>query len=56
MSAQQGQKWKKEEFGCLITWMEENQELLRGKQIAWHKVAKDEVFSNEIHITGKKNN
>jgi len=42
MTAQQGQK---EEFERLIAWMEENQELLRGKQIAWHKVAKDEVFS-----------
>ena len=34
--------------------MEDNQELLRGKQRAWHKVAKDEVFANEVHITVKK--
>jgi len=31
--------------------MEENQEQLRGKQIAWHKEVKEQVFGAEEHIT-----
>jgi len=34
----------------LISWMEDNQEQLRGKQIAWHK---EQVFGAEEHITVK---
>lgn len=34
--------------------MEDNYLLLRGKQITWHKQVKDEVFSNDNHITVKK--
>jgi len=30
--------------------MEENQEQLRGKQIAWHKEVKEQVFGVEEHI------
>ncbi|KAF8439644.1 hypothetical protein BGX38DRAFT_1206943 [Terfezia claveryi] len=29
--------WMREEVERLIGWMEENQELLRGKQVVWHK-------------------
>jgi len=33
--------------------MEDNQEQLRGKQIAWHKEVKEQVFGAEEHITVK---
>ena len=29
------------EMERLVAWMEENQEILKGKQIAWHKVVKE---------------
>ena len=41
----------KEEFERIIAWIEERQELLRGKQVAWHKEVKEEVFPNDVHIT-----
>ncbi|KAF8458007.1 hypothetical protein BGX38DRAFT_1155017, partial [Terfezia claveryi] len=34
--------------------MEENQEQLRGKQITWHKLVKEQVFSTDEHITVKR--
>jgi len=33
--------------------MEENQEQLRRKQIAWHKEVKEQVFGMEEHIIVK---
>jgi len=35
-------------------WMEDNQEILCGKQIAWHKEVKEEAFADDDHITVKK--
>ncbi|KAF8459269.1 hypothetical protein BDZ91DRAFT_464829 [Kalaharituber pfeilii] len=46
--------WKREELERLITWMQENFESLRGKQVVWHKDVKDQVFSDDDHITVKK--
>jgi len=34
--------------------MEENKEELRGKQIKWHKLVKEQVFSSEEHITVRR--
>jgi len=34
--------------------MEDNQEQLRDKQIAWHKEVKEQVFGAEEHITVKR--
>ena len=31
----------------IVAWIEDNQELLRGKQTAWHKDIKDQVFAND---------
>ena len=38
----------------MVAWMEDNQELLRGKQATWYKDIKDQVFVNDDHITLKK--
>jgi len=38
----------------LVAWIEDNEEKLRGKQIAWHKEVKEEAFADEDHITVKK--
>ena len=46
--------WTTAEVERLIGWMEENLEELRGKQITWHKLAKEQVFPNDDHITVKK--
>jgi len=46
--------WSREEVECLIRWIEEHEEYLRGKQSAWHKQVKEEVFSNHDHITVKR--
>jgi len=35
------QAWARDEVERLISWMEDNQEQLRGKQIAWHKEVKE---------------
>ena len=43
--------WTKGEVERLIGWMEDNQQQLRGKQSAWYKVVKEEVFSTDEHIT-----
>ena len=48
------QPWDKEEVEHLVGWMEENPDHLRGKQLAWYKLVKEEVFSEEEHITLKK--
>ena len=50
------QPWTKDEIELLIGWMEENPQLLRGKQLAWHKDVLQQVFSDEAfeHITLKK--
>jgi len=37
-----------------VGWMEENEESLRGKQSAWHKEAKDQVFADHDEITVKR--
>lgn len=50
--AQRG--WTLEEVERMVTWMEENPELLQGKQVTWHKELKQEVFPDEEHITVKK--
>ena len=34
--------------------MEENQELLQGKQSAWFKNVKEQEFANDEHITIRK--
>ena len=46
--------WTRDELGQMVAWMEDNQELLRGKQAAWHKDIKAQVFGNDNHITLKK--
>ena len=38
----------------MVGWMEENQELLQGKQTAWFKDVKQQEFSNDEHITVKR--
>ena len=40
----------------MIPWMEDNQEVLIGKQVALHEEVKEGVFSNEsdVHIAGRK--
>ena len=37
-------------------WIEDNRELLRGKQLTWHKLVKEEVFidNTDEHIVVKK--
>lgn len=52
-AANQQSVWSKEEVERLIGWMERNLEDARGKQVAWHKSVKDEVFGNDKHITVK---
>lgn len=34
--------------------MEENRESLKGKQVAWHKDIKEQIFATDKHITVKK--
>lgn len=34
--------------------MEENEKLLRGKQIVWHKEIKEQVFGDDEYITVKR--
>ena len=46
--------WTRDEVVRLVGWMEEHQELLRGKQSAWFKDIKDQEFADEEHITVKK--
>ncbi|KAF8427483.1 hypothetical protein EV426DRAFT_699314 [Tirmania nivea] len=46
--------WTREEIEQLIGWMEDNQEQLRGKQVAWYKEVKEQAFANEDHITVKR--
>jgi len=48
------QAWTRDEVERLISWIEDNQEQLRGKQIAWHKGVKEQVFGAEEHITVKR--
>jgi len=48
------QAWTRDEVERLISWMEDNQEKLRGKQVAWHKEVKEQVFGAEEHITMKR--
>ena len=38
----------------LVAWMEDHRRDLRGSRVAWHKNVKDQVFSNEEHITMEK--
>jgi len=51
MPSQHSGPWSKSESERLVAWMEENQEELRGKQITWHKLVKEQVFPSEEHIT-----
>lgn len=37
-----------------MRWMEENEESLRGRQAAWHKDVKDQVFADNEEITVKR--
>ena len=55
-SQRSNQPWTKDEMERLVAWMEENPQDLKGKQIAWHKDVKDQVFSEpgDEHITVKK--
>ena len=46
--------WTNDEVESLIIWMEENEDHLHGKQLAWHKRVKEAVFSTHDHITIKK--
>jgi len=48
------QAWTRDEVERLISWMEDNQEQLRGKQIAWHKQVKEWLFGAEEYITVKR--
>ncbi|KAF8416864.1 hypothetical protein EV426DRAFT_721555 [Tirmania nivea] len=50
----QPRPWTQEEVEQLIAWMEDNQEQLRGKQIAWYKEVKEQIFGDEDHITDAK--
>ncbi|KAF8428737.1 hypothetical protein EV426DRAFT_711420 [Tirmania nivea] len=43
--------WPKEDVERLVCWMEEHQENLRGKQAAWHKDVKEQVFAEDPDIT-----
>ncbi|KAF8424368.1 hypothetical protein EV426DRAFT_574030 [Tirmania nivea] len=43
--------WPKEDMERLVCWMEDNQEKLRGKQAAWHKDVKEQVFAEDPDIT-----
>ncbi|KAF8424327.1 hypothetical protein EV426DRAFT_599504 [Tirmania nivea] len=54
MPSQHSGTWSKSQSERLVAWMEENQEELRGKQIKWHKLVKEQVFSNDEHITVKR--
>jgi len=47
MSQCSNQGWTREEVERLVRWMEENQELLKGKQSEWHKRVKVQVFGDE---------
>ena len=42
--------WTKEEVEKLIGWMEDNQQHLQGKQMAWYKLVKEEVFAGDDHM------
>ena len=46
-------RWRKSEIEKLITWMEDNQEKVLGKQSYFTDV-KQEIFSNEDHVTTKR--
>lgn len=46
--------WTKAEVERLVIWMEANQECVRGKQSAWHKEVKEQVFADADHITVKR--
>jgi len=48
------QAWTRDEVKGLISSMEGNQEQLRGKQIAWHKEVKEQIFGAEKHSTVKR--
>ncbi|KAF8430098.1 hypothetical protein EV426DRAFT_579780 [Tirmania nivea] len=49
-----GRIWKKEDVERLVAWMEDHQENLRGKQAAWHKDVKDQLFSEDEWISIKR--
>ncbi|KAF8436722.1 hypothetical protein BGX38DRAFT_1325945 [Terfezia claveryi] len=46
--------WVKEDVERLVCWMEENQQSLRGKQSAWHKDIKEQIFGANEDITVKR--
>jgi hypothetical protein len=46
--------WAKEDMERLVCWMEENQQSLRGKQSAWHKDVKEQLFGDNEDITVKR--
>ncbi|KAF8444357.1 hypothetical protein BGX38DRAFT_1197188, partial [Terfezia claveryi] len=45
-------RWEKEETEDLISWMEDNLEVMKGKQALWFKQAKDDIFEGKDQITG----
>jgi len=48
------QPWTRDEVERIITWMEDHEEEIRGKQVQWHKEVKDQVFVDEEHIPVKR--
>jgi hypothetical protein len=46
--------WDTTELEKLISWMEHNQELLRGSTNTWTRKLKDTVFADYEHIDVKK--
>ncbi|KAF8445291.1 hypothetical protein BGX38DRAFT_1331077 [Terfezia claveryi] len=46
--------WDKSDVERLVAWMEDNQEKLRGKQSAWHKDVKEEIFKDDDDMTIKR--
>ncbi|KAF8455563.1 hypothetical protein BGX38DRAFT_1167562 [Terfezia claveryi] len=41
----------KEETEDLISWMEDNLEVMKGKQALWYKQVKDDLFESKDQIT-----
>ncbi|KAF8416376.1 hypothetical protein EV426DRAFT_721831 [Tirmania nivea] len=46
--------WDKSDVERLVAWIEDNQEKLRGKQLAWHKNVKEEIFKDDDDMTIKR--
>jgi hypothetical protein len=46
--------WQRREIELLLGWMEQNSNLMNGKQIVWHRLLKNTTFPDAEHITVKK--